>query len=413
MADKLFISKITLPTGEGPKTYELKDLEARDLIETLSHIGLSFIRSTNAANTPLGVVWVKGSELITGTLAPSAEIKNIYLVPEAKVIGKSTYIEYVCVIIQEETRYTAEEAAAYNTEHELQPDDPDYKHEGDIKSEAVFAWESIGSTDASLDELGDMAYADTATGTATFTGHTGIINSTGTFTAHGTVSTPIITVDNTDTTSFTPIDSVGSLPSFTEGTFTQGTLPSKEADVFTQGTLPTKDADTWNAGTLPNKEADVFTQGSLPSKAADTFTAGSTPLEMEVSGETLVFTLGTAPSYQEGAFNQGTLPTFTEGAFSKGTLPSFTEGTFNAGTLPTFTEGTFHAGDLPTKAPDTWDAGALPTKAAQVTVLQSVSATSSQPTFTGDAGEKIDVSTEGVAISTTGTLQVHPDVGNH
>ena len=34
------------------------------------------------------------------------------------------------------TRYTAEEAAAYNTEHSLSPEDPDYKHEGDIKTEA-------------------------------------------------------------------------------------------------------------------------------------------------------------------------------------------------------------------------------------------------------------------------------------
>lgn len=34
------------------------------------------------------------------------------------------------------TYYTAEEAAAYNTEHSLSPEDPDYKHEGDIKTEA-------------------------------------------------------------------------------------------------------------------------------------------------------------------------------------------------------------------------------------------------------------------------------------
>lgn len=34
------------------------------------------------------------------------------------------------------TYYTAEEAAAYNTEHSLNPEDPDYKHEGDVKTEA-------------------------------------------------------------------------------------------------------------------------------------------------------------------------------------------------------------------------------------------------------------------------------------
>ena len=40
MADKNYISKVHLPDG---KDYELKDSEARDLIETLSHIGLSFV----------------------------------------------------------------------------------------------------------------------------------------------------------------------------------------------------------------------------------------------------------------------------------------------------------------------------------------------------------------------------------
>ena len=222
MPDKLYISKVYLPDGN---TYEIKDLEARDLIETLSHIGLSFIRSTNAATTPAGVTWNDGQTQIVGTLQPSSQIKNIYLVPETTNTGKSAFIEYVCVIIGQDAE-----------EHD------------------IFAWEAIGSTDASLDELGNLAYADTASGSATFTGQTGAINVTGTFTAEGTVSKPAVDV------------------------------------------------------TAPKA---TFNAGSLPTKASDTWVAPSLTAEVAPGTEILTISFN-AGSYTEGAFTQGSLPTLKD-----------------------------------------------------------------------------------------------------
>ncbi len=51
---------------------------------------------------------------------------------------KMVVVQYV--VEQEETRYTAEEAAAYNEQHGLQEGDEGYVHEGDVKEEAVFGY---------------------------------------------------------------------------------------------------------------------------------------------------------------------------------------------------------------------------------------------------------------------------------
>jgi len=432
MADKLYISKVHLPDG---KDYELKDLDARDLIEQLQHIGLKFVKSTSAATTPAGVTWLDGSTEIVGALQPSADIRAIYLVPDTDIPGAgegvSRFIEYVCI---------------------LESTDPD-----------VYAWEAVGSTDAKLDNLGDMAKANTASATGvTFNGTLGVVQSTGTFTAHGTVSKPAVDVTapiatfnagslpskaaDTFTQGTLPSKAAdsfdaGELPSFTYGAFDAGALPSKDADVFTAGTLPTKAADTFSAGTLPSKAADTFSAGALPTKASDTFVAPVLTAEVASGTETLTisfsqgsftegaftqgslpsftegaFDPGTLPSYTEGAFTQGTLPTFEEGAFDPGTLPSKTADTFNAGALPSFTEGSFSAGTLPTFSEGALNPGALPgfKDASDEVVSQVVMGVSAElheaPTFTGTAGESLVVNTAGTdAISTTGNVTVNPD----
>ena len=432
MADKLYISKVHLPDG---KDYELKDLDARESIERLEHIGLKFVVSTDAATTPAGVTWLNGSTEVVGTLTADATIDAIYLVPDTDIPGAgegvSKYIEYVCVLIS--------------------------------KSPDTYIWEAIGSTDAKLDNLGNMAKANTASATAvTFNGTLGVVQSTGTFTAHGTVSKPAV-----DVTTPVATFNAGALPTKAADTFTQGTLPSKAADTFDAGTLPSftygafdagslpsKEADVWNAGTLPTKAADTFSAGTLPSKAADTWNAGALPskaadtfvkpvLTAEVASGTETLTISFSQgSFTEGAFNAGSLPSFTEGSFSAGTLPSFTEGAFTQGTLPSFTEGAFDPGALPSKTADTFNAGALPSftegafsagtlptysegafnggalpgfkDANDVVVSQVVMGVSAElheaPTFTGTAGEALVVNTAGTdAISTTGNITVNPD----
>ena len=120
MAD---ISKITLPSGG---TYNLKDAEARRMIAA----GITFIRCTNAANTPYGVTWDYDGTTITGTLVASSTTKgSFYLVPDVNAAGLDIWDEYVT--IQEGT-------------------DPNF----------TYSWERLGSTDIDLSDLGALAYKD-------------------------------------------------------------------------------------------------------------------------------------------------------------------------------------------------------------------------------------------------------------
>ena len=328
-----YVSKVKLPGSNI--TYYVKDIEARDWIEQIASAGIKFTVAWDGESTPvvtkipLGVEVIYSGQTYTGTLAPSATTAPfITLVYERTKDARKIYAEYITVT------------------------------EGEEGSETYF-WEKLGSTDIDIDTLGDLAYADTASGSVTVTGSTGTITSTGTFTAHGTVSKPAVDV-TPNTTSITGIATVGSLPS--------------------------KEADTFSAGTLPSKAADSFSAGSLPSFTEGTFSAGTTPITVSVnsSTETLTFTEGTAPSKAADSFSAGTLPSYTEGTFSKGTLPSFTEGTFNPGSLPT--------------------------KATAVDAITSVSAALHEaPTFTGTSGESISVTSSGVTVTSTGNVTVTPD----
>ena len=83
----LYISKITI----NGVTYLLKDSEAQ-------HGGISFILSTDASTTPLGVTWEKEGVTITGTLAAADAVPGaIYLVPASEIATKNIYYEYVAV----------------------------------------------------------------------------------------------------------------------------------------------------------------------------------------------------------------------------------------------------------------------------------------------------------------------------
>ena len=127
MPDKLYISKITLPNGES---YELKDLEAREQIQELINVGLKFMRSTDAATTPIGVQWEDQGVVITGTLTADAAHHNyIYMVPDSSATGRSQYIEFMTM--------------NFGTDA-----DPNW------------VWEALGTTDIDIDNLGDLAYQD-------------------------------------------------------------------------------------------------------------------------------------------------------------------------------------------------------------------------------------------------------------
>jgi hypothetical protein len=320
-AEKKYISKITLPNGV---TYEIKDLEARDLISQIIDSGVSFIKSTNASNTPLGVTWDDHGTTITGTLTPvdastGKPRTSFYLVPSSHTETKDSYAEYKVVNVGSEST-------------------PEY------------VWEKIGDTEINFDDLGDLAWKDDASGTitvttadsaafssgaasvsATYTPAGGVsstftgtaMTSTGSVTATGTVSTPTITITPTTTA-----DAASKLK--TAGSVTAGTAPS-----YTRGTF----------------SGGSFTQGT------DQFTAPSLTAEVAEGSEIL------AINFSAGSFTQGT-DSFTAATHG--------DDTFSAGTTPsTVVLPTFDSVDL----------------------LSSVSATSSQPTFTGNS----------VAVSVSGT----------
>lgn len=145
-------------------------------------------------------------------------------------------------------------------------------------------------------------------------------------------------------------------------------------------------AKTEDLGDLAFKD-DASAQYT-PSGSISTPTITVTPTTTTVNSITDV---GTLPTFEQGddVFTQGS---FTQGAFSQGTLPTWTTQvnaevlsfTFSAGTLPTHASDSFVKPTY-TQGSDTFTQGTLPTKSANTTVATGIqSATSSQPTFTGD-----------------------------
>lgn len=173
------ISSITLPSGS---TYDIADQAARQAISA----GITFVKSTDASDTPKGVTWQDNVGIITGTLeASSSTVGKFYLVPANIELGKDIYSEYVT-----------------------------------IHSNEVYYWERIGTTDIDLSDLKALAYKD---------------NASGTYTPEGSVSAPTVSVKTAgSTTSITPFGTQGTLPSLTT-TVNNGTLTIS----FDQGTLPT------------------------------------------------------------------------------------------------------------------------------------------------------------------------------
>lgn len=319
MAD---ISKITLPSGT---TYNIKDETARDAIAGLT--SFEYVICSEAGNTPQGISWVKSGTTITGTLAASGETKGkIYLVPSTHG-ANDIYNEYMT-----------------------------------IGSGSSYVWELFGNTDVQLDDLGELAYKDSASGayrpegtvsTPTFTGNE--LTSTGKVTASGTVSTPTFSGDAGSV-------SVSGVP---EGSISVG---NGAANYTPAGTIGVQTVDV-NLNTTTKYVATSATGGG-------TVTAGTAAscvmpvLETTVTGETLTI------NWSEGNFTANT-PTSV-------TLPSFTNQTIAtsvsdaAVTQPEFT-GT---------AVNLRFTGSSTTSTGTFTPTGAVS----QPTFTG---EEVDVSVKG------------------
>ena len=289
MPDKLYLSKITLPDGN---TYELKDLEARDLIDQIAAGSLTFIRCTGASNTPQGVQWNDGGTVITGTLVASNDTKGkIYLVPQKNGAGKDYFEEYVTV-----------DTSATSTPN--------------------LVWEKLGDTEIDFESLGAFAYADTGSGSTTLSTvdsasfGNGAVSASASYTPAGSIS---VTLGQTATAA-----------SLTRADYTPAGTVSKPDVTVTPTTIDIEVKKT--AGSVTAGSAASFTRGSFNggsfTQGTDTWTAPV--LTTSVSGETL--TIG----FSAGSFSQGT-DNFTAATHGNDTFVANTPTTV---TLPTFEEKT-------------------------------------------------------------------------
>ena len=250
MAD---ISKIRLPGSET--TYNIKDAAAR---EAISHINsFDYVISKNAATTPSGVTWDDDGTTITGILAASADtLSKIYLVPSTNGTH-DVFDEYITI----------------NTSETSTP---------------AYAWEMFGNTDVRLDDLGALAFADTASTTYTPAGSIEVGSGTANYTPAGTIST------GSGTANYTPAGSVSVTATDTSvyvasssdggGSVTAGSAASC--------TLPTWSAATGEAGTA-DEETLIFSW-SDGSFTANTPTAVTLPT---FSSQTVVDSVDSSASF--------------------------------------------------------------------------------------------------------------------
>ena len=240
-----YISKITLPGSNEP--YDIKDAEARSAIANMHTFNYSIC--TQASDTPYGVQWDNGGTTVTGTLAASADtMYKIYLVPQNNATG-DYYDEYLTV----------------------------------NPSGSTYSWEKFGSTQADIDNLGDLAYKDTASGTYTPAGSnasSSVTFNTSGHTANAIVGLPSSTVPkavgNTSklvTTSKYVAESEhagAALPSFQ-----MGTGDASETLVLSAGTLPSFATQTMATGALDANGSGASVVSSVSESGTNTVSFGT------------------------------------------------------------------------------------------------------------------------------------------
>lgn len=266
------ISKISLPSGT---TYNIKDTGARELIANIH--SFNYYICTQASDTPYGVQWDDGDTTITGTLAASSStMYKIYLVPEDNDTG-DYYDEYLTV----------------------------------NPSENTYSWEKFGSTQASIGNLGDFAYADEGSVTVT---------------PAGTNADSSVEFDTTGHTA----EAITALPASTVpkavGSTSKLVTTSKyvASSEHAGAALP-----TFQMGTGDNSETLVISAGTLPTFAAQTMATGS--LDANASGATVV------ASVSESGTNSVTFGTPTTTTVLKSDVTATAAGQTFTGTPESYT----------------------------------------------------------------------------
>lgn len=309
MAD---ISKVTLPSGT---TYDIKDATARSSIAGLQSAvagGVTYIGTTTTA-------------LSDGATTESVKIDSKDVTPTAGAMVNYNNVMYVWNGSQWDQLGSAGalKALAY-------------------KDSASGSYTPAGSVSASFSGTeGSVSVTGTAAGTVsqpTFTGTSGTVSVSGTaagsvgisaaapasgetanYTPAGTNTGGAVTLN---TTSVTPISGVGSLPTYTDNSFT------------VSGETLTLGAATFNPGALPTKGSAVTVATGVKSVTQPTFTGTAQVIKGTFTGtaNTSTGTFKPAGSVSQPTFT-GTANTST-GKFTP--AGSVTNGKFT-GTAATIT----------------------------------------------------------------------------
>lgn len=265
------ISKITLPSGT---TYNIKDSQARSDIATIKATvtgSASFVGNTT-------------TELTDGATTTPITINDKDYTPANGNIVISGQKQFVW----------ADFDSAWH----------EFGSTGSLKGLAFKSSASGSVTPAgSVSKPSFTGTAGTASASYTPKGSVSISKGTGTanYTPQGTVSAPTVSVA-VNTTSVTPIDSVGTLPSCT--------LPTLSATVSNENLTLTWGAGSFSAGTLPTKgnAVTVATGVKSATASAPTFTGTGADLVATFSGTKETISSSYTPS---GTVSQ---PTFTGSA---------------------------------------------------------------------------------------------------
>lgn len=314
--------------------YGIYDYEARRAIESIVG-GLTFVKSTNAATTPQGVVWDNGGTAVTGTLIASANTADkIYLVPATTTSGKDVFAEYITVL-----------------------------------DGGTYSWEKLGDTEIDFDSLGDLAYKDTVT----LNKQSGKpITAASIPTGTTWTQTPTkVTLDSDAFDATTTTDTFVKTISTTNGAAITG-LGTPTTDNAIKSITPT--TGSFVTGVTPSTTAVVDSVTPTTSKLTTStgYFVGGTTTVKGVNANTSV-TATKMSSY-------GTLPTWTETALASG--GSIYRLTYNSGALPagsdvtaTNTTTTNHTVATRASSTSTYATGAVAASSTGASIVTAVAST--------------------------------------
>lgn len=315
--------------------YGIYDYEARRAIESIVG-GLTFVKSTDAATTPQGVVWDNGGTAVTGTLIASANTADkIYLVPFTPSEDKDIFAEYITVL-----------------------------------DGTTYSWEKLGDTEINFNDLGDLAWKDNVT----------LNKQSGKPITAASIPTGTTW---TQTPTKVTLDSDAFDATTTTDTFVKTIITTNGAALTGLGT-PTTD----NAVKSYTPSTGSFVTGVTPSTTAvvDSVTPTSSKLTTAtgyfVGGTTTIKGINANTSVTATKMSSyGTLPTWTESALTTG--GNVYRLTYNTGALPagsdvtaTNTTSTTH-NNVATRASSasTYATGAVAANSTGATIVTAVAST--------------------------------------